>query len=82
MIEICRYPCGVGVTDITFTNGYCYLFERALELGIPALTVVKASWLPHWLDYGGNLIKTLESYSASIMTWCQSVLLSTPVSCK
>ena len=54
--------------------GFCSVFERALELGIPALTVVKAQWQSNWIDYGGEYVTTLPANEEAVLAWCHSVL--------
>ncbi len=49
--------------------GFCSVIERAIELGIPALTVVKEDWLDTWLDYGGEWVMTLPTDRARILEW-------------
>ncbi len=49
--------------------GFCSVIERAIELGIPALTVVKEDWLDTWLDYGGEFVMTLPIDPARILNW-------------
>ena len=53
--------------------GFCSVIERAIELGIPALTVVKEDWLDTWLDYGGEWVTTLPSDRAHILDWFEAV---------
>lgn len=49
--------------------GFCSVIERAIELGIPVLTVVKEAWLDTWLDYGGEWVMTLPINSERILSW-------------
>ena len=53
--------------------GFCSVIERAIELGIPALTVVKEDWLDTWLDYGGEWVMTLPTDRARILEWYADV---------
>ena len=55
-------------------GGFCAVFERALELGIPVLTVVKAQWQSSWVDYGGEYVATLPADPDPVLAWCHSVL--------
>ncbi len=36
--------------------GFCCVIERAIELELPVLTVVKDAWRDAWLDYGGDWV--------------------------
>ena len=54
--------------------GFCSVFEHALELGIPALTVVKAQLQSNWIDYGGEYVTTLPADEEAVLAWCHSVL--------
>jgi len=54
--------------------GFCAVFERALELGIPVLTVVKAQWESSWIDYGGEYVTTIPAELTAVLAWCDSVL--------
>jgi nucleoside-triphosphatase THEP1 len=53
--------------------GFCCVIERAIELELPVLTVVKDAWRDTWLDYGGDWVTTLPMESAAIMQWYSSV---------
>ena len=53
--------------------GFCSVIERAIELGIPALTVVKEDWLDTWLDYGGEWVTTLPTDPTRILDWYDAV---------
>lgn len=54
--------------------GFCSVFERALELGIPVLTVVKSTWQDSWNEYGGEYVTSLPADEAAVLAWCQSLL--------
>lgn len=53
--------------------GFCSVIERAIDLNIPALTVVKEDWLETWLDYGGAWVTTLPADQARILEWFGNV---------
>jgi nucleoside-triphosphatase THEP1 len=53
--------------------GFCCVIARAMELGIPVLTVVKQNWLDTWLDYGGEWVMTLPTDRACILEWYRNV---------
>ncbi|MEE9319285.1 MAG: DUF2478 domain-containing protein [Granulosicoccus sp.] len=55
-------------------SGFCGVIERAIELSIPVLTVVREGWQESWLDYGGEWVATLPAEHASILSWCEQVL--------
>ena len=55
-------------------GGFCPLIEKAVDLGIPVLTVVKEDWLPAWLAYGGECVSTLRSDKTDVSDWCQRLL--------
>jgi nucleoside-triphosphatase THEP1 len=54
--------------------GFCCVIERATELGIPVLTVVKESWKDAWLDYGGDWVTTLTAESSDILNWYERAI--------
>ena len=53
--------------------GFCCVIERAIELELPVLTVVKDAWQDAWLDYGGDCVTTLPAESVAILQWHRSV---------
>ena len=58
--------------------GFCCVIERAIELELPVLTVVKDAWRDAWLDYGGDWVTTLPGESAAILEWYDIVRRPNP----
>jgi nucleoside-triphosphatase THEP1 len=54
-------------------GGFCCVIERAIELNIPVLTVVRESWQGSWLDYGGEWVTLLPAEHEPIVSWCEQV---------
>lgn len=55
-------------------GGFCCVIERAIELNIPVLTVVRESWQDSWLDYGEEWVTLLPAEREPILSWCKQVL--------
>jgi len=55
-------------------GGFCTVIEKAVDLGIPVLTVVKQDWLSAWLAYGGECVSTIRPNKKEIEDWCKRVL--------
>lgn len=53
--------------------GFCCVIERAIELELPVLTVVKDAWQDSWFDYGGDWVTTLPEEPAAILQWFECV---------
>ena len=53
-------------------GGFCPVIQRALELGIPILTVVNAQWQQRWHDYGAGHVITLPASHACVLEWCHA----------
>lgn len=54
-------------------RGFCCLIERAIELDIPVLTVVRNASVQAWFDYGGDWVMTLPVSECDIRQWCDNV---------
>jgi len=55
-------------------GGFCNVIERASELDIPVLTVVNATFLSNWLEYGGDFVTSLPADEQIILLWANSIL--------
>ncbi len=53
-------------------GGFCHVIEKAIELKVPVLTIVKDAWLASWHTYGEELVTVLPAQSEDIATWCHS----------
>jgi len=51
-------------------GGFDCVIQRALELDIPVLTVVKLRWQQSWHDYGGAHVVTLPANRTCVLKWC------------
>ncbi|MEE9333089.1 MAG: DUF2478 domain-containing protein [Granulosicoccaceae bacterium] len=57
-------------------GGFCCVIERAVELGIPVLTVVNTHFIEAWLDYGGQQVTIIENDQQQLSHWAHAVLPS------
>jgi len=60
-------------------GGFCSVFERAIDLGIPVLTVVNTAYLQSWLEYGGDYVTSLRADNHEILNWAESVTKKMPI---
>jgi len=50
-------------------GGFCVVFERAIELGIPVLTMVNSTHLSSWREYGGDYVTIVGANEKDILGW-------------
>lgn len=58
-------------------GGFRAVFERAMELDIPVLTVVQEQMASSWLDYGGSSVALLRDDTSDLREWIE-IRLSHP----
>ena len=56
-------------------GGFRSVFERALELGVPVLTVLQTQWKNYWQEYGEQSVTTLKDNESDLEEWIDSVLV-------
>lgn len=56
-------------------GGFRSVFERALELDVPVLTVVQQQWVSTWMDYGGSSVTLLNDNDTDMAQWVHHKLL-------
>ena len=57
-------------------GGFCCVIERAVEFGIPVLTIVNTQFIQAWLDYGGQQVTIIENNQHQLTHWANAVLPS------
>lgn len=52
--------------------GYCPVFRRATQLGIPVLTIVTTDCQQRWHDFDTGDLTTLPGDQAAVLDWCHT----------
>jgi nucleoside-triphosphatase THEP1 len=55
-------------------GGFCCVIERAVELGVPVLTILHERFKQSWLDYGGQQVTLLDDEPTQLQQWASAVL--------
>jgi len=60
-------------------GGFRSVFERALALDTPVLTIVQDQWSSAWLEYGGSSVSLLDDSFAALTDWLGSAVTRLPI---